>query len=383
MANVGVLAETDESELRVALTPEAAAKLVGDGHSVVVESGAGAGAGMTDGAYIAAGATITDRAAVLDTASILLGVRGPGASENPRTLLAELDPSHTMIALHDPLWQSKLMPTVADTGATTLSLELIPRTTLAQSMDVLSSQATVAGYEAVLLAASRSPRMFPLLMTAAGTVPAAKVLILGAGVAGLQAIATARKLGAIVSAYDIRPAAAEQIESVGARSVQLELDTASSEDTGGYATEQGADQADRQKQLLSPHVAAADVLITTAAIPGRPSPELVTAEMVQNMKAGSVVIDLAAERGGNVSITEANGEVIHHDVLVLGPTDLESRSAATASQMFATNQVNLLRHLMDADGNLIIDPDDEIASSIVVTTGGEIVNSRVKEQLSL
>lgn len=382
MLKVGVLAETVDAELRVALTPGAAKKLISDGHLVVVESGAGLRAGMTDEAYRAVGAKVTSRAAVLDETTILLGIRGPGACANPRTLLAELDPSHTMIALHDPLWQSKLMPTVADTGATTLSLELIPRTTLAQSMDVLSSQATVAGYEAVLLAASLSPRMFPLLMTAAGTVPAVKVLILGAGVAGLQAIATARRLGAIVSAYDIRPAAGEQIESLGARSVQLEIDTTSAETKGGYATEQRADQADRQKQLLSPHVAEADVLITTAAIPGRRSPELVTADMVRNMKAGSVVIDLAAERGGNVEVSETDAEVVHNYVLVLGPTDLESRSAATASEMFATNQVNLLRHLLGDDGELVIDPADEIASSIVVTKDGEIVNTRVKEQLS-
>ncbi len=380
---IGVLAENQPGELRVALTPEAAAKLISDGHSVSVQREAGIGAGMVDAAYEAVGVTVADRASVLARAEVLLGVRGPGASDDPKPLLAQLDSGHTFIAVQDPLWRAKLMPTVADTGATLISLELIPRTTLAQSMDVLSSQATVAGYEAVLLAASKSPRMFPLLMTAAGTVPATRVLVLGAGVAGLQAIAIARKLGAIVSAYDIRPAAAEQIESLGARSVDLELDTSASEDKGGYAKAQGEDQAEVQKQKLAPHVAEADVLVTTAAIPGRRSPELVTAAMVEGMKPGSVIVDLAAERGGNVALTQADVEVVHHGVLVLGPTDLVSRSAATASQMFATNQVNLLRHLSDEHGNIAIDPNDEIASAIVVASGGQIVNDRVKEQLSL
>ena len=379
---VGVLAETAKGELRVALTPSTAAKLVADGHSVCVQSGAGLHAGFTDEAYTNSRAVVCDRPTVLAEASVLLGVRGPGASDNPHQLLAELDASHTMIALHDPLWQAKLMPTLADTGATTLSLELIPRTTLAQSMDVLSSQATVSGYEAVLLAATKSPQMFPLLMTAAGTVPAAKVLVLGAGVAGLQAIATARKLGAIVSAYDIRPAAAEQIKSLGARTVNLELDTATSEDSGGYAKAQAEDEADRQRQLLTPHVAGTNVLITTAAIPGRASPELVTASMVQEMAPGSVIVDLAAERGGNVALTKADAEVVHRGVTILGPTDLPSRSAATASEMFSTNQVNLIRHLVGKTNELTIDPDDEIASAIVITQGGQIVNGRVSEQLS-
>lgn len=379
---IGVLSETSAMESRVALTPQGAKKLIGEGHSVIVQSLAGTKAGLVDEAYVKVGAAVADRSEVLDQANVLLAVRGPAANDNPRSSLAELDSTHTLIALQDPLWHASLMPTLADTGATTLALELIPRTTLAQSMDVLSSQATVSGYQAVLLAASTSPHLFPLLMTAAGTVPAAKVLVLGAGVAGLQAIATARKLGAIVSAYDIRPAAAEQIESLGARSVHLDLDTGAAEDAGGYAKEQGIDDAERQKQMLAPYVADSDVLITTAAIPGRPSPELVTAEMVAAMKPGSVIVDLAAERGGNVAVTRADTEVSHNGVLVLGPTDLESRSAATASAMFATNQVNLLLHLATKNGELLIDLSDEITAGIVVTHGGEIVHPRVKEKVS-
>jgi NAD(P) transhydrogenase subunit alpha len=380
--NLGVLAETDALEKRVALTPSVAAKLIGNGHTVMVQSGAGNHAGFGDSLFADAGATVAGRSEVLHEASVLLGIRGPGANTDPKPFLAELDSSHTLIAMQDPLWHASLMPTVADTGATICSLELIPRSTLAQSMDVLSSQATVSGYDAVLLAASRSQRMFPLLMTAAGTVPAVRVLVLGAGVAGLQAIATARKLGAIVSAYDIRPAAAEQIESMGARSIQLELDTQKSEDTGGYATEQKSDDAEVQKQLLAPHIAEADILITTAAIPGRPSPELVTAEMVAMMKPGSVIVDLAAERGGNVAVTQADNEAIYKGVLVLGPTDLPSRSSATASEMFATNQANLIGHLADSEGELALDLEDEITSAIVVAHGGLVIHPRVQELLS-
>lgn len=374
---VGVLAERASGEKRVSLTPQAAEKLIKAGHSVWVETGAGLGAGIVDNAFVAAGATVTSRSELLDAATYLVAIRGPAASEDARQLLTELDSRHTLAALHDPIWRADLMPALAETGATTLALEMVPRTTLAQTMDVLSSQATVSGYEAVLAAAGRSPRMFPLLMTAAGTVQAARLLVLGAGVAGLQAISTARRLGAIVSGFDIRPAASEQIESLGAKAISLELDTSRSEDSAGYATTQTADTAQRQMELLAPHVEIADILITTAAIPGRRSPLLVSTQMVEAMKPGSVVVDLAAERGGNVELTQADSEVIHNEVLILGPTDLASRAPATASQMFATNQINLLAHLTGESNELALDLSDEITAGVLITRNGEIVHPRV------
>ncbi len=257
-----------------------------------------------------------------------------------------------------------------------MALELVPRITKAQTMDVLSPMATITGYQALVLAARRLPRTFPLTMTAAGTIPPARVLVLGAGVAGLQAIATSRRLGAVVEAYDVRPAAAEQIRSLGARAVMLELDTADSEDDSGYAKAQGEDQTRRQQDLLASHVADSDVVITTAAIPGAPSPVLVTSTMVGDMAPGSVIVDLAAERGGNCELTVADGHVVHNGVTILGPTDLASRSASTASQMLATNIGHLLDYLVDEEG-LQLDRDDEIVRSMLVASGGEIVHPQV------
>lgn len=251
-------------------------------------------------------------------------------------------------------------------------------------MDVLSSMATVVGYRSVLLAASRSTKLFPLLMTAAGTVPAAKVVVLGAGVAGLGAIANARKLGAVVSAYDIRPAATEQIRSLGAKAIELDLGADDDvEDEGGYATEQGADTASRQQQALTPHIAEADIVITTAAIPGAASPELITTPMVEAMAPGSVIIDLAAERGGNCKLSQPDTEVVHNGVIICGPTDLASRSATSSSLMFSNNVVTLLTHLSDDEHNPKLDFDDEITAGVVVATEGQVVNPRVRERLGL
>lgn len=381
-----VLAEHTAGERRVALTPDAATKLVGDGHTVELESGAGLAAGFDDDTYRAAGAEIADdRAAAIATDGVLVSIIRPDLAT-----LTGLGAGHTVLTLLDPLWRPEPVAGLAATGATALSLELVPRITRAQSMDVLSSMATVAGYQAVLVGASRSPRMFPLLMTAAGTVPAARVLILGAGVAGLQAIATARRLGAVVEAFDIRPAAAEQIRSLGAKSVNLKLGPADSEDSkdpenpedsGGYAKVQGDDVQARQQAALTPHVAASDLIITTAAIPGARSPLLVTAAMVEAMRPGSLIIDMAAERGGNCEVTVADQEVVHAGVTVLGPTQLESGAARSASLMFATNLVTLLRHLAGDDGALVIDRTDEITAAMLVAVDGGIINDRVAAAL--
>lgn len=366
---VGVPAEQTEAEMRAALTPEGVRTLTSGGHAVVVEKGAGHRAGFDDAAYEDAGAVVASRAESLDV-EVVVGVTGDAPD------LAEGAEGRLHIALFDPLWDPTATVVLAEAGADVMALELVPRTTRAQNMDVLSSMATVAGYEAVVLAARRLPRLFPMLMTAAGTVPPARVLVLGAGVAGLQAIATARRLGAVVSGYDVRPAAAEQIASVGARVVEITDDPSEAEDVGGYAREQTEEDNRRRRELLAPHVAAVDVLITTAAIPGRPSPLLVTADMVAAMSAGSVVVDLAAARGGNCEPTVADAEVVEHGVTVLGPTRLESGAATTASRMLSTNLVNLLGHLAP-DGVLQLDRTDPIVEAMLVATGGTVVDERV------
>lgn len=368
---MAALRELQQRERRVSLTPDGVRKLSAAGHSIAVESGAGTPAGFTDAAYTTAGATITDRQGALDHAEIVLTIDGH---------IDGLRDTHTLIGLLDPLWQGSAARDLATSGATLFALELLPRITRAQTMDVLSSMATVAGNEAVLLAARRLPKMFPLMMTAAGTVPAARMLVLGAGVAGLQAIATGRRLGAIVEGYDVRPAAAEQIRSLGAKVVELELETADSEDVGGYARTQDADTARRQQELLAAHVSTSDVVITTAAIPGAASPLLVTTDMVEAMAPGSVIVDMAAARGGNCALTRADELVEHQGVIVLGPTDLASGSAATASQMYSNNVVAFLTHLIP-DGTLAIDPSDEITAGTLVGRGGVLVHAGVLERL--
>ncbi len=371
--HVSVVKESGHRERRVALTPVGVEKLTKAGHTVVAEAGCGQAAGFTDEDYRASGAEVADRRSVLATAGVVVGID---------VVRSGVGSDHVLVGLVDPLWRAAEVAELAATGATVLSLELIPRITRAQTMDVLSSTATVAGYEAVLMAASTLQKMFPLLMTAAGTVPAARTLVLGAGVAGLQAIATAKRLGSIVEGYDVRPAAAEQIESVGGRSIKLDLDTAGSEDAGGYAKAQEAEVNLRQQQMLTPYVAGSDIVITTASIPGVRSPELVTAAMVEQMRPGSVIIDLAAERGGNCTLTEADRTVIHQGVTILGPTDLPSRSATTASKMFANNVISLLTHLCDEEGVLRIDTDDEITAGTLVAAGGRIVHPRVADAVA-
>ncbi|NNE94844.1 MAG: NAD(P) transhydrogenase subunit alpha [Acidimicrobiales bacterium] len=371
--HVTVVKETAERERRVALTPVGVEKLTAAGHTVTAETGCGRSAGFTDEAYSAAGATVTDRDAALASGGVVVGIHA---------VRTGIGPDHVVVGLVDPIWRPAAADRLAETGATVLSLELMPRITRAQSMDVLSSMATVAGYEAVLLAATRLPKMFPLLMTAAGTVPAARTVVLGAGVAGLQAIATARRLGSVVEAYDVRPAAAEQIESVGGKSIRLDLDTAESEDVGGYARAQSDDTNLRQQELLAPYIADADIVITTAAIPGARSPELVTTAMVDPMRPGSVIVDLAAERGGNCSLTRADDEVVHNGVTVLGPTDLASRSATSASRMYSNNVVTYLTHLTGDNGELVLDVDDEITAGTLVARGGSVVHPNVIDAIA-
>lgn len=387
---IALLAEGGEGERRVALTPDAAAKLIADGHIVDIEPGAGIATGFDDDSYRDIGATVAaDRAATVGDHGVLISVTRPELKT-----LTGLGVSHTLIALLDPLWRPEPIAEIATTGATALSLELVPRITRAQSMDVLSSMATVAGYQAVLMGATRSPRMFPMLMTAAGTVPAGRVFILGAGVAGLQAIATARRLGAVVEAFDIRPAAAEQIRSLGAKSVDLHLDKLDKlddagavgpgniEDSGGYAKTQGDDEQSRQQAALAPFMASSDLVITTAAIPGVRSPLLITAEMVKSMHPGSMIIDMAAERGGNCELTVADEEIMHNGVTILGPTQLESGSARSASLMFANNMVSLLRHLAEREDAEVDTATDEIISAMLVAAGGKVTNDRVSAALA-
>ena len=367
----------------MALVPAGVETLVQHGFDVVVEHGAGSAAGIDDEAYRQAGASSAPASEVAG-ADLVVSVRDlpqgePGRGQSGPAPAAFAPAA--FIGVFDPLWMPQRAQRHADNGTTAFSLDLVPRITRAQSMDVLSSMGTIAGYESVLLAASRLPQMFPLMMTAAGTLAPARVLVLGAGVAGLQAIATSRRLGAVVEGYAVRPAAVEQIRSMGARAVELDLtaagaDAAGTEDAGGYARAQSDDVAGRQQELLAPYVAASDVVITTAAIPGRASPLLLTASMVDAMAPGSVVIDLASERGGNCAVSQSDAEVDRGGVTVLAPTDLVSRCARHASQMFSRNLVAVLRHLAP-DGEMDLRTDDEILAAMLVSHDGEVVNPEV------
>jgi NAD(P) transhydrogenase subunit alpha len=361
---IAVVSERAGGERRVAGTPDSVADLVADGHEVVVETGAGLSAGMPDALYEQAGAVLAaDRPTVLGAGGLILGIEGPSEAEDQ----VGLGPDHVVVGLFDPVWRPELMARLAATGATAFSLDLVPRSTRAQAMDVLSSQATVVGYQAILVAAQRLPRLMPMLTTAAGTVLAARVVVLGAGVAGLQSIAMARRLGAVVEGFDIRPEALEEIRSMGARSIEVA---------------EGADPLDPDVQAaaLTPRLAEADVVVTAAQIPGRASPTLITETMIDAMRPGSLVMDLSIQRGGNCTLTRADEEVDHRGVTVLGPTDLASGSPVTASRMFAANLVNLVRHLI-VDDALVTDPNDEIASSMLVTTGGTVVHPDVRRAL--
>jgi H+-translocating NAD(P) transhydrogenase subunit alpha len=371
---LAVVRETRQDERRVALVPEMVAKLTSAGWTVAVEAGAGAGAMHSDDDYVAAGARIAVGDAVFSGASAVATVQ-PLSTER----VQHLAPGTVTLGFLPFAAERALIQTCRDARVTAFSMELVPRISRAQSMDALSSQALVAGYRAGLVAAERLPRFFPLLMTAAGTVPPAKVLVLGAGVAGLQAIATTRRLGAVVSAYDVRAAAAEEVRSLGARFVELDLPTL--EGAGGYAREMTEERSRLQRELLTPHVVDADALITTAAIPGRQAPLLVTRDMVAAMKPGSVVVDIAAESGGNVEGSVA-GEIIDiNGVSVWGGRNVPSQMAVHASRLYSTNIVQLLL-LMTKDGALTLDFDDEIVAGACVTHDGRVVNERVNEMFA-
>jgi NAD(P) transhydrogenase subunit alpha len=371
---IAVAKETYPGERRVALIPASLAALKKRGGEVCVEAGAGTAAGFTDDAYRAAGAEIVaDRRQLFDAADVLVQVRTLGA--NPVAGRSDLDLVHDGLAIvgsADPLGNPLSTKELADRGATLFAMELIPRITRAQSMDVLSSMATISGYKAVLLAADRLPKIFPLMMTAAGTLTPAKVFVIGAGVAGLQAIASARRLGAVVHAYDVRPAVKEQVESLGAKFVEMPLAAGDAEGAGGYAKQMDEEFYRKQRELMAQTVAASDVCITTAAIPGKKSPVLVTAEAVRGMSPGSVIVDLAAERGGNCELTRADERVVEHGVTILGPTNLPATVPYHASQMYSKNITTFLGHLIK-DGAIRTGTDDEIVRETLVAHGGRVV----------
>jgi NAD(P) transhydrogenase subunit alpha len=356
------------------------APLVKAGHQVLVESNAGASAGFTDAAYTEKGATIVaSRADVSARAEMLLRVKlGPAGAPSTDADLGALRPGQSVIAFLDPLTDHALVRQLAERQVSVFSMELMPRITRAQSMDALSSMATIAGYKAVLIAAVTVPRMFPMLMTAAGNVSAARAFVIGVGVAGLQAIATAKRLGAQVQAYDVRPAAKEQILSLGAKVADVPLETADAQDAGGYARAQDESFYQRQRDAMSKVVAGSDIVITTAAIPGRKAPVLITGDMVRGMQPGSAIVDLAAERGGNCELTRADEVVVERGVTILGPTNLPSTVPYHASQMYAKNITTFLLHLANKEGQMNWDLTDEITRETLVTHKGEVVHQRVK-----
>jgi NAD(P) transhydrogenase subunit alpha len=377
---IGVVRESWPGERRVALAPASVAPLVKAGHQVLVESNAGASAGFTDAAYTEKGATIVASGAdVSARAEMLLRVKlGPAGAPSTDADLAALRPGQSVIAFLDPLTDHALVRQLAERQVSVFSMELMPRITRAQSMDALSSMATIAGYKAVLLAAVTVPRMFPMLMTAAGNVSAARAFVIGVGVAGLQAIATAKRLGAQVQAYDVRPAAKEQILSLGAKVADVPLETADAQDAGGYAKAQDESFYQRQRDAMSKVVAGSDIVITTAAIPGRKAPVLITGDMVRGMQPGSAIVDLAAERGGNCELTRADEVVVEGGVTILGPTNLPSTVPYHASQMYAKNITTFLLHLANKEGQMNWDLTDEITRETLVTHKGEVVHERVR-----
>jgi NAD(P) transhydrogenase subunit alpha len=381
---IGVVKETYPGETRVALIPSMLPPLVKAGFSVSVEAGAGEAAGYPDSEYETKGAQIiSGHSEVLRDCDIIVGVRGYGANQDAgKDDLSSYNEKKIIIGLMEPLDNPGAVSDLAAKKVTAFALELIPRITRAQSMDVLSSMANIAGYKAVLMAADLLPKMFPMMMTAAGTISPAKVFVVGAGVAGLQAIATAKRLGAVVHAYDVRPAVKEQVESLGAKFVEMELKADNAEDKGGYAREMNEEFYRKQRELMTKVLAESDVVITTAAIPGKKAPLLITAEMVKVMAPGSVIVDLAAERGGNCELTKADKTIVEGGVSILGPVNLPAAVPYHASQMYSKNIANFL-NLLAKDSKLNIDMNDQVISESLITQNGEVTNSRVKELLGL
>jgi H+-translocating NAD(P) transhydrogenase subunit alpha len=366
---IGVVRETAPNETRVALVPDDVAKLGESGVSLVLEQGAGAGAFYADQVYEDAGARIAPNAKdVVSAADVLTIVRPPSSTE----VLQGLKAGAIVVGFLDPSRNRDLFQTLAGLNVTAFAMELIPRITRAQSMDALSSMSTIAGYRSALIAAESSKRMFPMLITAAGTQPPCRVLVLGAGVAGLQALATAKRLGAITSGFDTRPEVREQVQSVGATFVQMDEELQVEGTEGGYAREVGEDFLLREQESIRPHVAGSDAVITTALIPGKPAPVLITAGMVSQMKPGSVIVDLAAESGGNCELTRAGEDVVENGVTIVGPVNIPGQVATQASQMYSRNLANFVR-LLVKDGKLVIDMDDEILKGAGVTHAGEVL----------
>ena len=375
---IGVPLETAAGETRVSVTPETVKKLKAQGHTIKVQSGAGVCASVTDAAFEAAGAEITDRAGALG-ADLVLKVRSPSGDE-----LAAMKSGAALVGMLNPFDTAGLQA-LAAAGLTSFALEAAPRTTRAQSMDVLSSQANIAGYKAVIMAAATYQRFFPMLMTAAGTVKAARVVILGVGVAGLQAIATAKRLGAVIEASDVRPSVKEQVESLGGKFIDVPYETAEEKEAavgvGGYARPMPPSWLERQKIEVAKRVAAADVVISTALIPGRAAPTLITAEMVRSMKPGSVIVDLAAGKGpdanggmsgGNCPLTEADKTVVKHGVTLIGETNLAARVAADASALYARNVLDFLKLVLTKEGTFQVPMDDDIVAACLMTQAGEV-----------
>jgi NAD(P) transhydrogenase subunit alpha len=376
---VGVPKENYPGERRVALVPVAIPNLTKAGLEVVIESGAGEQAGYPDAAYVEKGAKIlADRAAVFSSADIVLQVLCYGSNDvTGKADLPFMRHGQALIGFLRPFGSAEVVQQIARAGVTAFAVELMPRTTRAQSMDALSSMATVCGYKAVLLAAETSPRIFPMMTTAAGTITPARVFVIGAGVAGLQAISTARRLGAVASAYDMRPAAKEQVQSLGGRFVELPIEAKDAQDARGYGTAQDESFYVRQRELLTKVVAESDVVIAAAVIPGKKSPVLITGEMVKGMAPGSVIVDLAAERGGNCELTRMGQTVQAHDVTIIGAINLASSVPHHASQMYARNLASYLTYMVK-DGKLQLNLQDEIIRETMITSEGEIVNARVR-----
>lgn len=381
---IGVVHETFPGETRVAVVPGTVNTLKKAQLEVLVQSGAGKAAGFSDLEYTEAGATVLPtREEVIASADVVLQVRALGA--NPEGYGRDLSlarQGQVWIAMMDPLWMPEPVAEAAQKGIIAFALELVPRITRAQPMDVLSSQSNLAGYKAVLLAATSLSKIFPMMMTAAGTITPARVFVIGAGVAGLQAIATARRLGAVVSAYDVRPAVREQVESLGARFVELPLEVEEAQDAGGYARALGEDFYRRQAQMMSSVLPENDVVITTAAVPGQRAPVLITREMVEAMRPGSVIVDLAAERGGNCELTQPGQTVVHEGVIIMGPLNLSATMPYHASQLYARNIASFAVNLLKG-GELNLDMEDQIIRDTLLTREGQVVHPRVREKLGL
>lgn len=366
--------QTGPEETRVAIVPAVAKKLAASGIEVTVESNAGLPSSHTDDAYRAAGARVVGPEG-WDEADIVLAVGGPSPEQ-----AARMKTGAVLIGMLAPHKNGDLIEKLARQGIVAMAMEYLPRITRAQAMDTLSSQANLAGFKAVILAAERSPKIFPMLMTAAGTIQPARVFVIGAGVAGLQAIATARRLGAVVTAYDVRPAVKEQVQSVGAKFLELPLETADAQDQGGYAKELTPEQQQKQRELMARAVIESDVVITTAAIPGKPAPRLIPADVVSRMQPGAVIVDLAAESGGNCELTDAGKIVQKHNVTIIGLTNIPATVPFHASQVYANNLANLLRLIITKEGQLKIDLSDEVIAGVLLTQNGQVVHPRLRPQ---